>query len=138
MSQHTMPGIPIDQVHLTPMTYRYRLLVQMSATPGLVAFLGLLDNIKKLSLTQDDGQITIMATAAQSGPYSDYIVWIQVLPMYFNQPWAKNFGYRILLALSTNFLGYGLAGLTRKFIVYESYCMWPEVSSQTLFSSSLS
>ncbi|KAK7756427.1 hypothetical protein SLS62_001653 [Diatrype stigma] len=79
------------------------------------------------SLTYEDRQITIMATAAQGGPYSDHIVWIQVLPIYFNQPWARNIGYRILLALSTNFLGYGLAGLTRKFIVYASYCMWPEV-----------
>ncbi|KAL2204630.1 OPT oligopeptide transporter [Sarocladium strictum] len=41
---------------------------------------------------------------------------------------AKSFPYTaaiILIALSTNFIGYGLAGLTRRFIVYPSYCLWP-------------
>lgn len=74
-----------------------------------------------------------MATAAQSGPYSDYTIWVQVLPNYFDQPWARDFGYRILLSLSTNFLGYGLAGLARRFLVYPSYCMWPGVSFNTYY-----
>ena len=69
--------------------------------------------------------ITIMASIAQSTPYTNYIVWIQYLPQYFNQPWAVNFGYQILIALSTNFIGYGLAGLTRRFLVYPSFCVYP-------------
>lgn len=69
--------------------------------------------------------ITIMASIAHSTPYTNYIVWIQFLPQYFNQPWAISFGYQILIALSTNFIGYGLAGLTRRFLVYPSYCVWP-------------
>lgn len=94
--------------------------------------------------------IAIMANTAQSLPYTQYIVWTQVLPQYFNQQYARSFGYQILIALSTNFIGYGLAGLTRKFIgklidispnenrredkeeyqlthmiVYPSYCVWP-------------
>lgn len=60
--------------------------------------------------------IAIMANTAQSLPYTQYIVWTQVLPQYFNQQYARSFGYQILIALSTNFIGYGLAGLTRKFI----------------------
>lgn len=60
--------------------------------------------------------IAIMANTAESLPYTQYIVWTQVLPQYFNQQYARNFGYQILIALSTNFIGYGLAGLTRKFI----------------------
>lgn len=60
--------------------------------------------------------IAIMANTAQSLPYTQYIVWTQVLPQYFNQQYARSFGYQILIALSTNFIGYGLAGLVRKFI----------------------
>lgn len=54
--------------------------------------------------------IAIMANTAKSLPYTQYIVWTQVLPQYFNQPYAKSFAYQILIALSTNFIGYGLAG----------------------------
>ncbi|ORY65133.1 OPT oligopeptide transporter [Pseudomassariella vexata] len=69
--------------------------------------------------------IAIMANTAKSLPYSQLIVWTQVLPQYFHQKYAKDFGYQILIALSTNFIGYGLAGLTRKFLVYPSFCLWP-------------
>ncbi|KAF7560582.1 hypothetical protein G7046_g3574 [Stylonectria norvegica] len=69
--------------------------------------------------------ITIMASIAQSSPYTNYIVWIQYLPTYFDQPWAISVGYQLLIALSTNFIGYGLAGLTRRFLVYPAYCVWP-------------
>ena len=63
--------------------------------------------------------IAIMANTAKSLPYTQYIVWTQVLPQYFNQQYARSFGYQILIALSTNFIGYGIAGLTRRFIVYQ-------------------
>jgi OPT family small oligopeptide transporter len=69
--------------------------------------------------------ITIMSNVAKSTPYTNYIVWIQVLPQYFNQPWAIDITYQLLIALSTNFIGYGLAGLCRRFLVYPSYCVWP-------------
>ncbi|KAI1874910.1 uncharacterized protein JN550_002339 [Neoarthrinium moseri] len=69
--------------------------------------------------------IALMATVAQSLPYTQYIVWTQVLPFQFNQQYARSFGYQILIGLSTNFIGYGLAGLTRKFLVYPAYCLWP-------------
>ena len=69
--------------------------------------------------------ITIMSNVAKSTPYTNYIVWIQVLPQYFNQPYALSVTYQLLIALSTNFIGYGLAGLCRRFLVYPSYCVWP-------------
>ncbi|AEO63038.1 uncharacterized protein THITE_40025, partial [Thermothielavioides terrestris NRRL 8126] len=69
--------------------------------------------------------ITIMANVAKSTPYTNYVVWIQVLPKYFNQPWAMSVGYQLLIALSTNFIGYGLAGICRRFLVYPAYCVWP-------------
>lgn len=69
--------------------------------------------------------ITIMANVAYNTPYTNYIIWVQYLPQYFNQPYAAHPGYQILIALSTNFIGYGMAGICRRFIVYPSYCVWP-------------
>jgi OPT family small oligopeptide transporter len=69
--------------------------------------------------------ITIMANVAYNTPYTNYIIWIQFLPQYFGQSYAGNFGYQILIALSTNFIGYGMAGICRRFLVYPSYCVWP-------------
>ncbi|KAK3312857.1 OPT oligopeptide transporter protein-domain-containing protein [Apodospora peruviana] len=69
--------------------------------------------------------ITIMANVAGSTPYTNSIIWIQYLPQFFNQSYAGSFSYQILVALSTNLVGYGIAGLTRRFLVYPSYCVWP-------------
>ncbi|KAI0596921.1 OPT oligopeptide transporter protein-domain-containing protein [Biscogniauxia sp. FL1348] len=69
--------------------------------------------------------ITIMANVAWSYPYTNNIVWVQYLPNYFNQRYAGQFGYQILVALSTNFIGYGMAGMIRRFLVYPSHCVWP-------------
>jgi len=69
--------------------------------------------------------ITIMANVASGQPYTAQIIWIQYLPTFFNQAWATEFMYQILLALSTQFIGYGVAGLTRRFLVYPSYTVWP-------------
>lgn len=70
--------------------------------------------------------ITIMASISKSSPYTTYIIWIQYLPQFFNQPWAISFGYQLMIALSTNFIGYSLAGICRRFLVYPSYCVWPQ------------
>ncbi|KAK0710727.1 OPT oligopeptide transporter protein-domain-containing protein [Lasiosphaeris hirsuta] len=81
--------------------------------------------------------IAIMANTAKSLPYTQYIVWTQVLPQYFNQQYARSFGYQILIAISTNFIGYGLAGLTRRFIVYPTYCVWPASLTTIALNSAL-
>ncbi|PBP27598.1 UPF0075-domain-containing protein [Diplocarpon rosae] len=69
--------------------------------------------------------ITIMANVGWQTPYTDHIIWTQVLPQFFNQPYARGFGYQILISLGTNFIGYGIAGVCRRFLVYPSYCVWP-------------
>ncbi|ORX34223.1 OPT oligopeptide transporter protein-domain-containing protein [Kockovaella imperatae] len=69
--------------------------------------------------------ITIMATVGYNTPYTTNIILSQYLPQYFNQPYAKEFAYQILLGIATNFCGFGLAGLARRFLVYPSYCVWP-------------
>ncbi|KAK6906266.1 OPT family small oligopeptide transporter [Kwoniella mangroviensis CBS 8507] len=69
--------------------------------------------------------ITIMATVGYNTPYTTDIILSQYLPQYFNQSYAAEFGYQILLGFGTNFCGYGLAGLARRFLIYPSYCVWP-------------
>ncbi|KAK3179333.1 hypothetical protein K4F52_009236 [Lecanicillium sp. MT-2017a] len=69
--------------------------------------------------------IAIMANTSRSLPYTNYIIWTQVLPQYFDQQYARSFSYIILNAFGTNFIGYGMAGLTRRFLVYPSYSVWP-------------
>lgn len=59
------------------------------------------------------------------------------MPQYFGQNYAKSFAYQILLALSTNLMGFGLAGLCRRFLVYPAYCIWPASLVTIALNSSL-
>ncbi|WVR08745.1 OPT family small oligopeptide transporter [Kwoniella sp. DSM 27419] len=69
--------------------------------------------------------ITIMASVGYNTPYTTNIILSQYLPQYFNQAYAAQFSYQILVGLGTNFCGYGLAGLARRFLIYPSFCVWP-------------
>ncbi|KAG8734510.1 hypothetical protein FRC10_011690 [Ceratobasidium sp. 414] len=57
--------------------------------------------------------ITIMANVSFNVGYSSYVIVVQCVPTFFNQDWAKQFGYQITLSLSFQLIGYGLAGLSR-------------------------
>ncbi|KAJ4859625.1 OPT oligopeptide transporter protein domain-containing protein [Trichoderma breve] len=64
------------------------------------------------------------------GPFSKkehmlITIMANYLPQYFNQPYASHVAYQLLIALATNFIGYGMAGICRRFLVYPSYCVWP-------------
>ena len=69
--------------------------------------------------------IAIMAGISVALPYSNLIFWAQYLPFYFNQSYARSFGYMLTNNLATSFIGYGLAGIVRRFLVYPSYCVYP-------------
>lgn len=69
--------------------------------------------------------ITIMCSVSFGAPYTNYIVPAQALPVFFGEKWAFSRGYQFLNTLGTNFVGYGLAGLTRRFLVYPSVAIWP-------------
>ncbi|KAL4745887.1 hypothetical protein BDW72DRAFT_210933 [Aspergillus terricola var. indicus] len=81
--------------------------------------------------------ISIMASVGKTLPSSRYIIFTQWLDKYFGQPYAKSFGYQILLALSTDLMGFGLAGLCRRFLVYPSFCLWPKSLVTIALNSSL-
>lgn len=53
-------------------------------------------------------------------------VFTQWLDKYLGQAYAANFLYQILLALAMNLMGFGLAGLSRRFLVYPAFCIWPK------------
>ena len=69
--------------------------------------------------------ITIMANVSFGAPYTNYIVPAQALPVFFGESFAFNRGYQFLNTIGTNFVGYGMAGLTRRFLVYPSVALWP-------------
>ncbi|KAJ8604187.1 hypothetical protein MRB53_041900 [Persea americana] len=55
-----------------------------------------------------------------------YIYLVQRLPQYLNQGWV-DFGYEICLALATQLLGIGFAGVLRRFVIYPATSIWPKV-----------
>jgi hypothetical protein len=78
------------------------------------------------TIQEESMLITIMPNVGFATPYTaDIIIISQNLPQYFNQPYAADFGHQILIGLGTNFVRYGLASLTRPFLVFPSYCVWP-------------
>ncbi|KAI9052070.1 hypothetical protein LZ554_004323 [Drepanopeziza brunnea f. sp. 'monogermtubi'] len=55
--------------------------------------------------------ITIMANVSWQTPYTELIIWTQVLPQFFHQTYARGFVYQVLITFGTNFLGYSIAGI---------------------------
>ncbi|KAF3987061.1 hypothetical protein FT663_04616 [Candidozyma haemuli var. vulneris] len=49
-----------------------------------------------------------------------------MLDRYYGVKWV-DFGYQVLLTLATNFMGFGFAGIVRKFVVYPVNCLWPSI-----------
>lgn len=58
--------------------------------------------------------------------YVSFNFHVLMMDRYYGVDWV-DFGYQILLTLSTNFLGFGLAGIVRKFVVYPATCLWPSI-----------
>ncbi|CAI5756014.1 unnamed protein product [Candida verbasci] len=70
--------------------------------------------------------VTILLGVSIGGSYVTSNITIQKLPNFYNNDWA-DWGYQVLLILSTNFLGIGLAGIMRKFAVYPIKSIWPTI-----------
>lgn len=69
---------------------------------------------------------TIFFSVSAGTPYVSYNIHVQRLSRYYNNQWA-DWGYQILLILSTNFMGFGFAGIMRKFAVYPIRSIWPTI-----------
>ncbi|ORX62722.1 OPT family small oligopeptide transporter [Hesseltinella vesiculosa] len=74
--------------------------------------------------------ITVMANAAATS--FDAIDIIVVQRIYYNQDWG--FGGGLLLVLTTSLIGFGFAGILRRFLVRPASMVWPiNLVNATLF-----
>lgn len=67
---------------------------------------------------------TICFTISQGSAYVVSNIQVQKMDVFYNNDWV-DFGYQLLLMLTTNFMGFGLAGVVRKFTVYPEFALWP-------------
>ncbi|CAH6719716.1 oligopeptide transporter 2 [[Candida] jaroonii] len=67
---------------------------------------------------------TIFYSVSAGTPYVSYNIHVQLLERFYNNQWA-DFGYQTLLILATNFMGFGFAGIMRKFTIYPIKSIWP-------------
>lgn len=78
---------------------------------------------------QEHALLTIVVSLTSSTSYAMNVLIAQT--NFYNQDLSV--GYMILLVFSTQLLGYGAAGLTRRWVVYPASMIWP----QTLVTTSL-
>jgi len=81
--------------------------------------------------------ITVIARVGMFNCYASWIFEVQILEMFFNQPWARNRIYQYGITISMQFLGYGLAGLFRSCLVFPDYCIWPGTLATIVLNKSL-
>ncbi|CAN3356243.1 oligopeptide transporter 2 [Diutina catenulata] len=58
--------------------------------------------------------------------YANNNIHVQKLDMFYGDKYV-DFGYQCLLMLSTNFIGFGLGGILRKFAIYPTTSVWPTI-----------
>ncbi|CAI6921718.1 ANL_collapsed_G0058570.mRNA.1.CDS.1 [Saccharomyces cerevisiae] len=66
---------------------------------------------------------TLLYAICQGTFYTHYNILTQKL--FYHS--AFSFGYQFLLSLSVQFIGFGFAGILRKFVVYPAHALWPTV-----------
>jgi OPT family oligopeptide transporter len=70
--------------------------------------------------------VTMMATVSFPTATAIDIILATKLPVFFDDPeLGGKLGYQFLIVLSTQFLGFGLAGMAREYLVYPSSMIWP-------------
>lgn len=81
---------------------------------------------------QEHALLTIIVSLTASTSYAMYILNAQT--NFYNQD--VPIGYQILLVFSTQLLGYGVSGMTRRWIVYPAAMIWPQtLITCTVFST---
>lgn len=86
--------------------------------------------------------ITIMSNVAYGGfngtAYVTYILQVLRLPFYYNdQTLVNSAGWQVTLVLATQLIGYGTAGLARRFLVYPQAMIWPKNLAQIALNKAL-
>lgn len=80
---------------------------------------------------------TLMMSASSSSPYSQDAIITQSNDYFYGFSQAKSFGYVIMLTLSSQFMGFGIAGILRNFLVYPVRCVWYGVLPSIAISRTL-
>ncbi|KAK9471923.1 OPT oligopeptide transporter protein-domain-containing protein [Dipodascopsis tothii] len=69
---------------------------------------------------------TIIVNVANGATYvTKYNIPTESLEQYYNTP--TSLGYDFLMNFSSQFFGFGFAGILRRFLVYPVKCIWPSV-----------
>ncbi|KAJ8143157.1 hypothetical protein OY671_003715 [Metschnikowia pulcherrima] len=69
---------------------------------------------------------TLFYSVSGGTPYESYNIPVLKMDLFYGVKWAT-WGYQILLILSTQFMGFGFAGIMRKFAVYPTRAIWPSI-----------
>ncbi|KAK5996142.1 Sexual differentiation process protein isp4 [Cladobotryum mycophilum] len=86
--------------------------------------------------------ITIMSNVAYGGyngtAYVTSIIQVLELDVFYgDKKLTQSAGFQILLALSTQLIGYGAAGITRRILVYPAEMIWPKSLAQIALNKAL-
>ncbi|ROW08766.1 hypothetical protein VPNG_06405 [Cytospora leucostoma] len=152
----TILGTGVDQFFSLryPTIYVYSYLAQFLAYPCGVFMAKVLPTGKiplgPLSFTLNPGPfnqkehmlITIMSNVSYGGfngtAYVTYILQVLRMPHWYNdQTLVNKAGWQITLVLGTQLLGYGTAGLARRFLVYPQSMIWPKNLAQIALNKAL-
>lgn len=70
---------------------------------------------------------TLMMSSVDGPPNAVQQIIVQHLPNFYGYSFAGKFGYMLLLVLTSQFMGYGVAGLLRSLLIYPVKTVWFEV-----------
>ncbi|KAI5957124.1 hypothetical protein KGF54_000052 [Candida jiufengensis] len=70
---------------------------------------------------------TIFYSVSNGVSYVSYNLHAQLLPQWYDNGNWIDFGYQVLLILSTNFLGISFAGIIRRFAIFPTRSIWPTI-----------
>ncbi|KAK9475197.1 OPT oligopeptide transporter protein-domain-containing protein [Dipodascopsis tothii] len=80
---------------------------------------------------------TLMCNVAVNGAYvALYNIITEKMPQFYNNQWVT-YGYQFLLIFSTQFLGFGFAGVLRRWVIYPTKAIWPTVLPTIALSRAL-
>ncbi|KAK9464670.1 OPT oligopeptide transporter protein-domain-containing protein [Lipomyces arxii] len=69
---------------------------------------------------------TIMTNVGAGSTNFFYYALTMRLPIFFNKEWM-HYGFMFLMAVNTQYFGFGLAGILRRYVVYPTKAVWPTI-----------
>ncbi|PSK37590.1 OPT family small oligopeptide transporter [Candidozyma pseudohaemuli] len=69
---------------------------------------------------------TLCYSVSGAAVYASSFITLQKLDIFYGEKFV-DFGYQILLVLASNFMGFGFAGIFRKFVIYPVHSIWPTI-----------